>query len=388
MDASAMKTIITTLLLGVFSLVLLGGAPPMSPQPQKGTILLLDNEQTLEGDIERVGDQYRIRRAVGETWIPSARVLALCASKDELLAFLRQRSNLYDADERLRLATWCRHQGMPEHAMLEATAADRLRPNHAPTQRLIQLLTAMRTVRNEQGKSANDSQGATSVDLDAELLAQFTTRVQPILMNACAGCHATGRGGAFKLTRMYESSLVQRRTTVSNAAAVLSQINLEQPGNSPLLSKALGIHGEMTAAPFQNRQAPAYRALEEWVRATASTHGVPQIPGREAPTVMPGTLNPDANGFATTRPNAPIPMPGEQLVPRSLPTTVTPTESATPRTVPTTATPTPAPGATEPKPGDPADPFDPEAFNRLNQPQPMLPAPATTVPAVPMPPSP
>ncbi len=50
------------------------------PVPATGHVLLLDNEGTLEGDVERVGEQYRVRRPHGETWVPAEKALGLCAS--------------------------------------------------------------------------------------------------------------------------------------------------------------------------------------------------------------------------------------------------------------------------------------------------------------------
>src|SRR5262249_61959427 len=74
-----------------------------APNPETGRVLVLHNECTLEGDIDRVGDRYRIRRPVGETCVPAAAVLRLCADLDEAYQFLRGRTNLTDADEHLRL---------------------------------------------------------------------------------------------------------------------------------------------------------------------------------------------------------------------------------------------------------------------------------------------
>ena len=34
-----------------------------------GRVLILENQRTLEGDVERVGDQYRVRRSTGEMWV-------------------------------------------------------------------------------------------------------------------------------------------------------------------------------------------------------------------------------------------------------------------------------------------------------------------------------
>src|SRR5438128_1534498 len=74
------------------------------------------------------------------------------------------------------------------------------------------------------------------VDLSGESLALFTNRVQPVLMNVCASCHATNRGGAFKLTRCYDGQ-ANRRATQENLTAVLDYVRADQPELSPLLIK-------------------------------------------------------------------------------------------------------------------------------------------------------
>src|SRR6516162_3115359 len=131
-----MRTIVSCLIaLGVLGLAS-GSAPAADPPRslQKGKVLLLRNEHTMEGDIERVGDQYRVGRRVGETWIPADRVLCLAASMADAHAFLRSRANLSDADERLRLANWCRVNGLHEQELAELEAAAQQRPDHAETQ--------------------------------------------------------------------------------------------------------------------------------------------------------------------------------------------------------------------------------------------------------------
>jgi hypothetical protein len=387
----AMKNLILFSLVALFGLALLGGAqlvaPP--PTPPTGKVLVLDNEHTLEGDIDLVGQQYRIRRTIGETFVPASRVLIVCASMEEAFRFLRGRCNLHDPDERLKLAEWCRVRGLRDLALEEAKAAVALRPEHTPSQRLVQILTAMQATQTAPGTPGHppvvEPAPLPSLDLSAEAMTQFTTRVQPILMNACAGCHATGKGGVFKLTRTYESSLAPQRTTITNAAAVLAQVNLEQPSSSPLLTKAINLHGTMTAAPFRDKQAPAYRALEEWVRAASATHPAPPPrevgPGTQAPAPAPSA--PPA-GFAADRGNELPPLPGEQPLPRTLP--VIPStlpEPGTVRTVPTTPSATPSTPA-GPARQTPLDPFDPERFNRQNTPtppiQPVPPTPPTPRP--------
>src|SRR5438874_13492773 len=110
-------------------LLLPAGQPPAAPTT--GKVLILDNERTLEGEIERVGEQYRIRRPVGELWVLAETTLRLCETREEAYAFLRARANLLDPDERLRLARWCQLQGLRRQALEEASAAVELRPSHA-----------------------------------------------------------------------------------------------------------------------------------------------------------------------------------------------------------------------------------------------------------------
>ena len=88
-------------------------------------------------------------------------------------------------------------------------------------------------------------------------------------------CHANGRGGAFKLTRSYNAAVLNRKTLQQNLAAVIGEVNIGQPQNSPLLSKAVSVHGPLEQAPFKNRQAAAYRTLEDWVKNTLADN--PQL---------------------------------------------------------------------------------------------------------------
>src|SRR5262245_55617209 len=116
-----MKTALPSFLV---ALVLTAGrASADTPPPATGKVLLLDNERTLEGDIGRIGTQYRVKPSVGVTWVPAEKVLHLCASQEEAHAFLARRANLDDPDERLRLARWCHLHGLRDQALAEVRAA-------------------------------------------------------------------------------------------------------------------------------------------------------------------------------------------------------------------------------------------------------------------------
>ena len=117
---------------------------------------------------------------------------------------MQSQANLHDPDERLRLANWCDMNGLHAHALAEAARAVEMRPSYLPGK---QLLAKLR--KTEAGtpssvphaKAAPDLTVPPITDLSADCLALFNTRIQPILMNTCATCHAGGKGGDFKLLR-------------------------------------------------------------------------------------------------------------------------------------------------------------------------------------------
>jgi hypothetical protein len=330
-------------------------SPAAGPAPTRGRVLILDNEQTLVGDVERDGDQYRVRRPVGETLTPADRVLRLCASLEDAYAFLKGRANLDDPDERLRLAEWCRRNGLREQAVAEVQAAADLRPGDAATRRLLaHLREAAPAPAPSPPPPEEPAPAAAPVDVTADAVGAYVSRVQPILMNACAGCHAGGRGGAFRLTRTYDAAALNRKAVQQNLAAVLAEVNVAQPAASPLLTKAVSVHGLTDKAPLPNRQAAAYRTLEDWVRQTLADN--PQLSDRPTP-APPTTATPPAapgapSSFAESRPTTPA---GAPVVPAEMPEPLKTPEASK------VAAPVAPPARVV---HDPNDPYSPDAFNR------------------------
>ncbi|MCS6849919.1 MAG: hypothetical protein NZ700_01975 [Gemmataceae bacterium] len=307
-------------------------------RPARGRVLVLENERVLEGDIERVGDQYRIRRAIGETWLPKEHVAYLCDTLEEAHAFLCRRANLRDADERLRLARWCLRHNLRASALEHAEAAVALRPGHAEGRRLVASL---------QRSATPEVPPPPAVDCGPEATALFTTKVHAILQNACAGCHASGKGGNFRLVRPYDEGMISRRAVQYNLAAALAQIQRDAPSQSPLLLKAVTPHGDAEQPPIKNRQVPAYRTLEEWARLAAP------YAGRESSAAAPA---------AEPRPTSMAAEPSKPATSES-----PSSEVAVPFANPPKSEPLPSPSA------DLSDPFDPAIFNRQAHPDKVMP---------------
>lgn len=278
---------------------------PMAASPIKGKVLLLENERVLEGEIELVGDRYRIKRTIGETLLPTSGVAKLCATMDEAYLFLRGRTNLEDADERLKLVSWCVRYGLKERAVEEAAAAVELRPGHAPSSRLLAHLKA--SVEQEQFRKeinltaqADETPTVLPIEVANDSLSLFATRIQPILMNTCANCHSTGKGGNFKLQRVYELSKPNQKNLQQNLAAVLGQVNLQQPDNSPFLGKALSLHGGATKAPIKGRESETYKVLENWVQMTTARHASVKVE-------PPSAFAEEKAGVKPVKPSQPAP---------------------------------------------------------------------------------
>jgi hypothetical protein len=360
-----MKNTILSLLC-VAVLTAAGPAPVHDPFPSRATgkVVVLENENLMEGDIERIGDQYRIRRTIGETWLEGERVLYLCSTREEAFAFVRGRANLGDADERARLAHWCRVNNLRQQAIAELRAAVELRPDSAELRRMLNVLEHSVAAHASAPKPAPSVPAAPlppPVDVTDDCLSMFATKVQPILMNVCASCHSAVYPGPFRLLRCDEPSLANRKTVQQNLAVVVAQINPARPEASPLLTRAVSAHGPETQAPLHGRQMAAFRTLEEWVRRTLENN--PQLRGTvaEAP---PATLPP------TAAPPAPLPL-GDSAWGTGTPANGSPRDRAAGTIDPAAYRqpslgrgPTPALDA-QPKA---KDPYDPEEFNRLAHP--------------------
>jgi hypothetical protein len=385
-------------LLGLASAVL-KATEPAAPRA-RGSVLVLENERTMEGDIQRVGDDYRIRRSVGEVWVPGAKVLRLCADWVEAYAYLRSRANLGDSDERIRLARWCQLHNLKKEALSEASAAVELRPYSDEARRLQNLLkravaappTASSAAASQL--SAGLAKTGPTIDLSAEAMSAFVTRVQPILMNACASCHVNNRGGKFNLLRCYQGGALNQRATRHNLVAVMAEIDRKRPELSPLLIKAVSGHGKTSAAPLKGREAPAYRHLQSWVETTLATN--PQLGAPAAQTTAAGAIPAPGQGPATREEKKPtaledigtyrpaasaapddqagvpiVAMSGFTMRPTvaaaSKPDASKPAQPTNVSEASAVVRPTPKPEA--PPPPEPVDEFDAIIFNRQTQPQ-------------------
>ena len=157
------------------------------PARTSGQVLILQNQQVFEGDIEKIGDFYRVRKGTGELTVPAAQGLRLCADWDDALAFVHSRTQLSDPDERLRIARWLQMNRQVDRAKDEAKIALEMRPKHLQTALLLKSLEITTTAKPAPAPPAASPLAALpppQVDLTFEATSAFNLRVQPILWAA------------------------------------------------------------------------------------------------------------------------------------------------------------------------------------------------------------
>jgi hypothetical protein len=264
--------------------LLVGAAAASAESPSR--VIVLDNENLIEGEVNRAAGGYQVRRAEGgDMTVPANRVLAVVADRKEAFTVVAGRANRRDADERLRLARWCVVNGLNDEALSEAKAAARMRPGFDAAERQIRLLEALAKAvppvadpavvpAKAETPVADTVSDVPAIEYNSESYPLFASRVNTILVNLCASCHARDDAKAFRLTR------AGGRTGITkNLMAALPHINAADPATSPLLVKALTPHGGATEAPFKTRTHPAFPALETWVRFARAAEGTPAPEG-------------------------------------------------------------------------------------------------------------
>jgi hypothetical protein len=345
-----MKPIIPILTLSALCAGLsLFAQEPAAPRVT-GKVLILQNERAFEGDIEKIGDNYRVRRGSGEIVVTASQALRLCADWDDALAFMRSRANLDDPDERLRLAKWCLGNHQIERAMAEANIAMQMRPKHGETRNLVKLLQA--TPSNTNNRPANEatSTPVPHIDLSFESVTAFNLRIQPILMNTCVSCHAGNYYGKFRLYRQYEGG--ERIAMHRNLAAVLGFVSIDRPAASPLLVMAVCAHGDAKTPPLPGRQSQAFLTLCSWIDQTIADNPHLRDRGPAPVTTLPRTTAKTPHAVSLP------PLPGVLAAQNA------PTSDGSPSPPPIVLPPKTPVGA----PPAPCDEFDAAQFNRVYHP--------------------
>lgn len=249
-----------------------------SSSPQIG-VLLLSHGQVVTGEITRNGDFYSVLVDHGEIRLPAREVECVCRTLEEVYERKRLRISADSVRDHLDLAQWCQKNCLFAQSLRELGEAAALNPSH-PLIPVIerQIRMSAEGLPGDPNMTASD-EGAdispTSDELDRLVrgmpdgaVQMFTETIQPLLTNNCtaSGCHGPTGDSSFRLLRIPNGRPPSRRLTQRNIHAVIKQIDWENYEKSPLLTAPLRAHGTARAPVFTDRYSGKYQQLLAWTQ--------------------------------------------------------------------------------------------------------------------------
>ena len=287
------------------------------------------------------------------------------------------------AQEYLRLGEWCQRHGLIDEAEQELAKAAAIEPDHPLIPVLRRRLEIARHPPQPQPAPAAASKRAISAEeldrlvrtMPPGTVETFTQSIQPLLVNHCtgAGCHGPQSTTDFRLLKTPSSRPAARRLTQRNLYATLQLVDRAKPEASPLLTAPIQPHGTAKAAIFSQNQAEQYRRIAGWVFRFAQGPKT-SLPARVDPPNQHGS---SASPAIAASVGAPTPasrvLQAAALEPGPCPfdgPETGPVDDDQRRLSDPERDRYEAPHRSQPKRGDPspgfepADPFDPEIFNR------------------------
>lgn len=370
--------------------------------PAAGGVVVLQDGKVIEGVASRSGDKVTVRRGGADQAFPTEQVKYIAASRDDAYQMALKDTKLDDPAARLRLARWCMYNGMRQQALTEAKEAARLEPANRTATGLVRTLEESLRLYPGDGTTrvtpapvstpTPPAPGLPAVppppltvppvsampvvtvpepDIAPEAVVAFGPRVQPVLMNQCASCHAAETHASGFRLKAVATNEVNAAATRANLNAAALQVKKADPAASPLLVKATTAHGGQTVPAFGDREAIAFRVMQAWVYLS---RGELAPPVAAAPPVAPPTLPPPPVTTSTLPPALPLPPPLPVVSPPALPVVpppalpvppIPPAEGSIPPIPPASDNPGFGRTAPPPIPVVPAkDEFDPDNFNR------------------------
>jgi len=255
-----------------------------------------------EGIIHLKNGAYHVQTDGGNLIVPKANVQFECGSREEAYLLLKPRVVPNNPSDHISLAKWCVRNELLEEARDEIQSAIRLNPDNSENKLLLkeveQLLDPYRTPGDVDGTRPDRFDFSSAMLQRVEPLGgmarnqarEFTSRVQPILLNGCATarCHREGNREqlSFKLSPLsrYQSNSI----TKQNYDRILTRIDRDHPERSPLLT-AHRDPADGILSPFEK---PQGKQLEQtvlnWIVSLDSGEQEAEIPAETGP---PKTAN-------------------------------------------------------------------------------------------------
>ncbi|MDG1895902.1 MAG: hypothetical protein P8J37_13430 [Fuerstiella sp.] len=282
-------------LISLIAFVTLNGTPLSSDElplrrntGQKQTLLVLNSGRVVSGQLTPRTGGYDVQLPAGRMFVGSQQVRLQAHSMDDAYRRMRSSLNEHTPNTHMELAKWCLANKMSTQARSEVLDALHLDPNRDDAKRMLEALMREQhrasTGTDPRQTIQNGHRSYNSVTLvhpsimperrslgglPKSLAKTFSQTVQPIVVNKCgnARCHGVGQN-TFTVFPINGGST--SRIAEQNLAAMLNQIDLENPSQSPLLQATKGNHGNSRRMVFAGQTGGRQAAtLRTWVTDVA-----------------------------------------------------------------------------------------------------------------------
>ena len=262
-------------------------AAPAVPQTQ---FLLKADYNLLEGVVRQEGRYYIVQSVNGGAmYVPQNQTLAVCNNMNDVYAARVAAIQSEDVVSYLSLTDWCIKYKMLDMAELHLAYAKRIQSDYPyiPVMER-RLALAKQQLAREQSPTTdfaapNSSQNdpitqinklrsertaleQIAKNMPGDTLKQFSTEIQPILLNSCgtSNCHGSPDNN-FQLIRSPQSYNI----TLKNLYSVLRQVDRTTPDASRLLTMSSQAHGGLDVPVFSRSRTSAYSRLVGWTYRVA-----------------------------------------------------------------------------------------------------------------------
>ncbi|MEZ6135038.1 MAG: hypothetical protein R3C53_09035 [Pirellulaceae bacterium] len=293
--------IIWLLLMG--QTALLGQQLPQSA-PLLGAVLL-KNDRILLGDVEVRGDTYVVQIAEqSSVSLSKSQVAYVGRNLADLYAYKLQSIKKWEVGDHFQMTRWCLTHGLRNEAVLHYGEVAKQAAGHPRVKQLaieikLKLLEVpefrtfvgiepvagppslvQRSGAKQLGSPTQPGGGSDVVSASGTLSAdtlqmnvvqhpqivqQFSSRVQPILINRCsqAACHGSQGSNALRLVAPFGRS--SNELSSQNLASVLEQISPTSDQLSPLLAYATTAHGLQRKPGIEVTESTLITELRNWI---------------------------------------------------------------------------------------------------------------------------
>jgi hypothetical protein len=314
-----------------------------------------------EGRVTPIDGDYIVDFADGRIRVKAQEVDLVCNSLEDGYRKKLSAVQVDNVQSHLELAQWCMKHKLMKLAAIELANATMIDPSYPAIAALQNRLTLAQESpapnvpmdRPKLGPS-NDELDRMVRSLPRNVVETFTQSVQPVLMNHCAsgGCHSPESKTELRIFRVSAGKAASRRVTQRNLYSVLPLMDRDNPTASRLLTVPNAPHGTAKQRIFGEHEVVQYKRMVDWAVQLAG-HSAPETPAtvRREPAIEP------TSPASVEAPPQVLPQDARKA--RPLPA------HSQPANIKRGAASTAAKSAEKNTSADrPADPFDPEVFNR------------------------